>query len=93
MNNIIITDHASKRLQQRAVKLDWVYQVMNWGQENYEKGGYYKYFLGKRQANKAQKFGVNLWQCIGLTVIIGTTYSVDTLVTVYWAPSVTMRGK
>jgi hypothetical protein len=92
MNKIFITNHASKRLHQRAVKIDWVYQVMEWGHEHYENGGYYKYILGRSQAKKAKQFGLDLCKCIGLTVIIGTTYSVDFLVTVYWAPSSTVGG-
>ncbi len=85
MNYLIITKHASKRLQQRCIKLDWVYQVIQWGKEQYEKGGYYKYFLGKRQAQIAKKLGLNLRHCLGLTVVLGTKEQGEALVTVYWS--------
>lgn len=87
MDEIIITKHASKRLQQRAIKRDWIYQVIRWGQEKYEKGGFYKYFLGKKQLERAKNMGLNIRHCLGLTVVVGVQEQAETLVTVYWGTS------
>ena len=87
MDDVIITKHAERRLQQRAIKLAWVQQVIKWGAEKYEKGGYYKYFLGKKQASLAKKIGVNVRHCLGLTVVILAANQSDMLITVYWDTS------
>ncbi|RTE66109.1 hypothetical protein EH243_08290 [Amphritea opalescens] len=47
---MMITQHARKRLKQRAIPDAMASLIINYGKEMYQKGGTYKYQLTKRDA-------------------------------------------
>ena len=67
--DLIFTPHAKKRMKQRGIKIDFVEYALDWGAEEYEGKGLYKYFVSKRAVQKARKQGEDISCCQGLIVV------------------------
>ena len=84
MENISLSRHSQKRMQQRAIKREWILRTLEFGREQYQKGGTYIYTLGRREVKKAAKEGFFLQHLCGLTVVSISSLSAEEIITVYW---------
>ena len=79
-----ITSHAARQMKQRGIKRCFIEYARNWGAEEYQTGGCYKYLVRRKDVQKAKRQGEDIACCSGLVVIIKTSKGKDELVTAYW---------
>jgi len=65
------SEHASRRMQQRAIPAVAVDAAIGWGQTIRQDEGRTAYFLGEREARRARKQGDDLRPFIGTAVVVG----------------------
>ena len=83
--SIILSAHAQKRMQQRAITEEQIKQALLWGDESYKKRGkVYQYSVGYRACKEASRKGVDISSCHGLVVISAPVDRGDLIVTVWW---------
>ena len=85
LSSVLISQHAKKRMRQRAIDPQQVQQALLWGRETYQNNTKaYMYFVGYRECREAKKQGVDLSPIHGLTVIVKQVKGCEILITAWW---------
>ena len=84
MRNIALSNHGQKRMQQRAIKKEWILQTLEFGREQYQKGGTYRYTVGRKEIEKAKNKGLSLDHLLGIRVVCAPSLAAEKVITAYW---------
>jgi len=66
---MVISTHAQRRMQGRAIRLRVVQKVLQYGRIVHNRGAEF-IVVGRREIREARKYGVDLSECAGVHVVV-----------------------